>query len=206
MNHPNDEEPRLTDIVVTKTIYDGDVILGTKMVRNPAVLRTDFLLISFQKNIASNYFYRMSGGFGWNYAASYYIPKDEVIKAFIDNELGYALGMTGGYERRLSDHLALSGGVGPLEQRRGQHEPPLRLRARGRRQMGFLRRKKNSGDTIPNFSTSQPNEKAPKSIEKKLSMVSPELFPKDSQRSRTARVSRWGVCGKKSTGLIRVGR
>jgi len=106
INHPNDEQPRITDIVVTKTIYNGDVILGTKMVRNPAVLRTDFILISFQKNAASNFFYQINGGFGWNHAASYYIPKDEVIEACISKELGYALGLSGGYERPLSDHLS----------------------------------------------------------------------------------------------------
>jgi len=107
MNHPNDEEPKTTDIIVTKKITNGIEIMGTEIVRVPKVLQTNHLLISFRKSLLNHIYYRLSAGLGWHLGASYYI-QEKVISAGIESEIGYALGLVGGYERYVSDRLSLA--------------------------------------------------------------------------------------------------
>jgi hypothetical protein len=108
VTHPNDDEPRTSDLMVITTIYNGDKISRFEVVRSPIVLKTKFLLLSFQRRIFNNYFYRIGVGFGGNYSNGYYTSEDAVLKADISREIAYGFGFAGGYERNISDRLALA--------------------------------------------------------------------------------------------------
>jgi hypothetical protein len=108
VSHPNDDVPQMTDIIVTKLIHDGieDYLFTT--VRSPKMFQTRLLLLSFHRAIFRDFFYRIGIGLGSNDFAIYNTSKDAVLAAKRARDNGYALGLTGGYERNISDRLSLA--------------------------------------------------------------------------------------------------
>jgi hypothetical protein len=108
VNHPNDETPQSSDILVTKEIINGNENHGLAFIRYPKLFQTRLLLISFQKTIFQDIYYRIGLGLGSNCFAIYRESKDAVMDASKSWDTGLGLGMAGGYERYLSSHLSLS--------------------------------------------------------------------------------------------------
>lgn len=106
--HPNDEEPRISDILVTipENSQDGYAIFT--FVRYPRIFRTRVLLLSYQRLIARNLYVRAGLGVGGNDFARYRETKDAVVEAGVSTEGGYALGLAAGYQRSLSNRFKLT--------------------------------------------------------------------------------------------------
>lgn len=108
VSHPNDEEPRTSDLMVITTVGKENTYHRFETVRSPKVYKTKLLLLSFQRKIFRDFFYRIGVGLGGNYYNGYYTSEDAVLDARIYGDGGYALGLAGGYERRVSDRLSLA--------------------------------------------------------------------------------------------------
>jgi len=108
VNHPNDEEPKISDLMVITTIHNGEKYHRFEFVRSPKVFQTKLLLLSFRRNVLHDLFYRIGVGFGANYFNTYRTSEDAVLEARISREIAYALGLAGGYERHISDRLSLA--------------------------------------------------------------------------------------------------
>jgi len=108
INHPNDEEPRISDILVEKIRQNGGENFKFTVVRSPKIFQTNLLLISLQRTVFRDFFYRIGVGFGGNYISVYTVSRDAVLEAKTSGDGGYALGFAGGYERHISDRLSLA--------------------------------------------------------------------------------------------------
>jgi hypothetical protein len=106
--HPNDEDPRISDILVTipENSQDGYAIFT--VVRYPKVIRTRVVLLSYQRLISRDFYVRAGLGVGGNDFAGYRETKDAVVGADISTDGGYALGLAAGYQRSLSNRFILA--------------------------------------------------------------------------------------------------
>ena len=107
-NHPNDEEPKISDLIVITTVHNGEKYHRFETVRSPKIFQTKLLLLSFQRKIFQDFFYRIGVGLGGNYFNGYSTSEAAVLDARIYGDGGYAFGLAGGYERYISDRLALA--------------------------------------------------------------------------------------------------
>jgi len=108
IDHPNDETPQASDILVTKEIINGNENHRLTFVRYPKIFQARLLLISFQRTVFRDFYYRIGLGLGSNCFAIYRESKDAVMDASKSWDTGLGLGLAGGYERYLSDNLSIS--------------------------------------------------------------------------------------------------
>lgn len=108
VHHPNDENPRISDILVTMPENSQDGYAIFTVVRYPKIVRTRVLLLSYQRLISRDLYVRAGLGIGGNDHTDYRIANNAVIGAGVSTEGGYALGLAAGYQRSLSNRFKLA--------------------------------------------------------------------------------------------------
>jgi len=106
--HPNDEKPRISDILVTMPENSQDGHATFTFVRYPKVVRTRVVILSYQRQIARDLYVRAGLGLGSNDSSAYLVSNDTVVEAYVSPDTGYAMGFAAGYRRFLSDRLILA--------------------------------------------------------------------------------------------------